>query len=58
MSKTSCDSATEFECTSGSIKCILRSSVNNQVKDCRDGSDENVVNFKCLEYEFKCYTYL
>ena len=54
MSKTSCDNATEFKCTSGSIKCIPRSSVNNQVPDCSDESDENVVDFRCFEYEFRC----
>ena len=58
MSKTSCDNATEFKCTSGSVKCILRSSVNNRVQDCSDASDENVVNFTCFEYELKCFTYL
>ena len=54
MLKTSCDNATEFECTSGNVKCILRSFVNNRVKDCSDGSDENVVDFNCFEYEFEC----
>ena len=58
MSKTSCDNATEFECTSGSIKCIPRSSVNNRVQDCSDGSDENIVDFNCFEYEFRCFTYI
>ena len=57
-SKTSCDNATEFECTTGSIKCIPRSFVNNQVQDCKDGSDENFLNFNCFEYEFTCTTYV
>ena len=58
MSKTTCDNATEFECISGSIKFILRSSVKNRVQDCSDGSDKNVVNFICFEYEFRFFKYL
>ena len=58
MSKTSCDNATEFKCISGSVKCILRSYVNNRVQDCSDGSDENVLDFKCFKYEFRCFSYI
>ena len=57
MSKSSCDPDTEFECTSGNLKCILRSSVNDHTKDCSDGSDENVMHFDCFEYELSCVTY-
>ena len=57
MSKSSCDPDTEFECTSGGLKCILRSSVNDHTKDCSDGSDENVMHFDCFEYELSCVTY-
>ena len=49
-----CDSTTEFQCNLKQLKCIPRSSVNNGIQDCENGSDENVVNFVCFEYEFSC----
>ena len=48
-----CDPNTEFQCN---LKCIPRSSANNGINDCENGSDENLLNLVCFEYEFKCQT--
>ena len=51
-----CEHGLDFECKSGKTKCVPRSSVNNKIQECSDGSDENVENFTCFEYEFSCKT--
>ena len=51
--KKTCDLDYEFQ-RKTYYRCIPRSSVNDGKKDCRDWSDENIVDNNCFDYEFSC----
>ena len=55
--KVKCSLETEFKCKTRTTKCIPRSSVNNGVKDCTDGSDEKISDFSCYDFEYTCSIY-
>ena len=48
---------TEFKCKTKTPDCIPRSSVNNGISDCNDGSDEKISNLVCYDFEFICSFY-